>query len=213
MDTFWWRARSFSWIIETEEVATDLVCAPWVGGFSCTGSLRLSKCRSLLACIFTWHICSLCLFFCYTSRRKKPPRLFSYVSLAKQMRKEVSVSQKSTGLFAGISAMPGARCSHSIAQRQLWPLGYQNRQELMGTFRNAHSLIPGWFKWLGNYIVCWGWEKGFVCNLFPYSGVEENTLDGSFGVLYTEPQLHREWLFLLFMTNGTYPIQWTIVFL
>lgn len=101
--------------------------------------LRPFRWCSLWVSFCTWHSCSSWLFKQYsTSRRKKPSRLFSPTTSAKPKKKEATLSQKSTGLLAWSSVLPGAIPSPR----------YPNRQTVMETFRTTHPLIPCWFKWL-----------------------------------------------------------------
>lgn len=101
--------------------------------------LRPFKWCSLQVSFCTWHSCSSWLFKQYsTSRRKKPSWLFSPTTSAKPKKKETTLSQKSTGLLAWSSVLPGAIPSPR----------YIKGQAVMEMFRTTHPLIPCWFKWL-----------------------------------------------------------------
>lgn len=119
------------------------------GGFSCAWSFRPCQCHSPLpACFCTWHIRPLCLFKQYfASGRKKPPWLFSPISMGKQMRMGAPLSHmRALGLFAWSSALPGAKHSCKVAQRQCkcMPWGASRclkRQALTETFKNTYFLL------------------------------------------------------------------------
>lgn len=133
------------------------------GGFGYAWSFRPHQCHSPLpVCFCTWHIRSLCLFKQYfASRRKKPPWLFSPISVGKQLRKGAPLAYiRALGLFAWSSALPGPKCSDKVAQRQCncmpWAASRcRKRQALMETLKK--------YLFLADLNGCCSWKLHKMC--------------------------------------------------